>query len=126
MIDAVRVGPMEYSVTEQETVIADGCLASGYMDSESSNIVVAAGLPEPVKAVTLMHEVLHAILIQAGSEHGNNENLVECLAYGLVQLARDNPGLFGELRSMLDRPERQKLGFVCCPGDDEKVGLTVD
>ena len=126
MIDAVRVGPMEYSVTEQEAVIADGCFASGYMDLESSNIVVAAGLPEPVKAVTLMHEVLHAILIQAGSEHGNNENLVECLSYGLVQLARDNPNLFEELRSMLDRPERQKLGFVCCPGDDEKVGLTVD
>lgn len=123
MIDAVRVGPICYEIREMENVLIDGGLAAGYMDADATQIVVASGLPAPVKAVTLMHEILHALLLQAGSKHGNNENLIECLSYGLVQLCRDNKGLFGELRSMTERLESRQMGFVC--PDDEKAALSV-
>jgi hypothetical protein len=106
-----------------ENVLIDGGLAAGYMDADATQIVVASGLPSPVKAVTLMHEILHALLLQAGSKHGNNENLIECLAYGLVQLSRDNKGLFDELSSMTERLGSRQIGFVC--PDEEKAELSV-
>lgn len=43
---------------------------------------------------TLWHEVVHVLLTQAGLvKDAKREGLVDPLAYGLMQVVRDNPGL---------------------------------
>jgi hypothetical protein len=44
---------------------------------------------------TLLHEIIHGILTTMG--HDVDENTVDGMAYGWMQVIRDNPNLFMEI-----------------------------
>lgn len=107
MIETVKIGLIRYDVHEADRHNAppdvfksenvdDWVLgeifygkAKIYIDDEQS---------EQTKPTTLMHEILHGILVQAGQYKANeNEGLINALSFSLVQLIRDNPELVAYL-----------------------------
>lgn len=83
----VQIGPMRYSIIEQEL---DG--ACGDMLYIKSRIRIHNEMSHDVRAVTLWHEIVHGILFGAGitaSEH--DEQHVDAVAHGIVAVLRDNP-----------------------------------
>lgn len=107
MIDAVKIGIITYEVAEANRTTAppdvfksekvdDWVLgeifygkAKIYIDDEQS---------EQTKPTTLMHEIMHGILVQTGQYKANeNEGLINALSFSLVQLIRDNPELIAYL-----------------------------
>lgn len=87
----VKIGPILYDVKETEGLADEDTTLNGWIKYDSCEILIEAGLPDQVKQVTLWHEILHGILNQASQVY--NEELVEALAYGLVAVFQDNPGL---------------------------------
>lgn len=98
MIGRVKIGPMTYEIREQGEIKADdGTALIGEIDYVCLSIKLRECLPPPVRAVTLLHEIVHGVLKQAASEHVEDEGLVDCMAYGLYALIKDNPDLFREI-----------------------------
>lgn len=97
MIDVIRIGAIDYKVTEREDlhyVNDDGkkCALHGDIRWGAAEIRVATEQNEQVKIATLWHEAVHGILNNAGIDD-HPEQIVMALGYGLVQLVRDNPEL---------------------------------
>lgn len=97
MGNKVLIDAVEYEIKRtDEPIIVDGqqCWASvDYVKAQikmrNRNIVGAGREPR-----LLMHEVVHALLHARGFyDEANNEELVEALAGGVVNLIRDNPKL---------------------------------
>jgi hypothetical protein len=106
----IKIGPVTYTVLEVEslgenpaetqeiagqTIVtkpAEIILGDVSYDQETIRIVESNG-PQH-RAIHLMHEIIHAVLYQAGkiSEQAD-ESLVVALSYGLTDLIRDNPEL---------------------------------
>jgi hypothetical protein len=95
-LEPVKIGPVRYEVKEIEELADEEKTLFGWIKYDSCEILIEAGLPDQVKRVTLWHEILHGILAQASQEH--DEALVEALAYGLVAVFDDNPGLLAVFR----------------------------
>lgn len=86
-LKSVRVGPVRYAIQ-----YVDGLPDMGECDEMAATIRVREGLAPDTERVTLMHEVLHAALFALGHRK-HSELIVDGLAYQLVQILRDNPGL---------------------------------
>jgi len=83
----LRIGALIYDVEERR--LKDQC---GHCDYEHTCIRIRRSLNPQLKRVTLWHEIIHALLFNAGvyeSEH--NEQQIDALAHGIVQVLRDNP-----------------------------------
>lgn len=104
MIDRVKIGYLTYDVYEADHVREDGVShlpdvtddkwLCGEISYIKRCIYINGVLDEEVKKQTLLHEITHGILRNAG-QHANSENeeLVDGIAYGLIQVLRDNPQL---------------------------------
>jgi hypothetical protein len=90
---AVKVGPIVYAVTEHDWPPDKeaGSQAMGRHFPSEGRILLLRSMPPGVKYVTLWHEIIHAILDQAGQ--GCEEGAVDALAHGVVSVLRDNPML---------------------------------
>jgi hypothetical protein len=73
-----------------------------YQSAPSCQIRVAPGLGEPHATMTLVHEVIHAIVDQYGVELG--ESQVRCLETALCRFVQDNPGFCSEIVRRLGDP----------------------
>ena len=89
----IQIGPIAYEVVEVAELAGAGPSSlCGDIDTMRCHIRINADMAAPTKRVTLWHEVLHGILFAAGlSDH--DEQLVDALAHGIVQVLRDNPEL---------------------------------
>ncbi len=97
MIDEVKIGAICYPVVEVHKlkgVDDDGkavwCL--GRFVYAERRIEIDRDLDLVIRPITLLHEVLHGILQNAGLDD-QPEPLVRAIAHGVVQVLRDNPGL---------------------------------
>lgn len=86
----IRIGAIAYQVATVEE-LADGQL-HGDINFGKCRIRIAADGDVQKQHVTLWHEVLHGILYQAGMTD-QDEQTIDALAYGIVQVLRDNPKL---------------------------------
>ena len=89
----LRIGAIEYAVVRVKGLSvddepADGCLA--YLECA---IQLEATTAPQLSRVTLWHEILHAILAHSGRQLDHDEDEIEALAHGIVQVLRDNPEL---------------------------------
>lgn len=89
----IKVGPITYTIQEVDELRGDsGQLLLGQIEYHKARIRLLDSLNANAKEVTLWHELLHALLAGAGyTDH--NEQHIDAIAHGLVQLLRDNPGM---------------------------------
>lgn len=86
----VAIGPITYKVAEVKT----GDSICGDCNTMKCLIRINKTMDPQIKRVTLWHEIVHGILFTAGMlDH--DEQIVDAIAHGVVQVLRDNP----ELRS---------------------------
>ena len=92
MIDAVR-----YAVEEtDEVILVDGRACRGSVDFNQADISLSIekeNMGDGRKPQTLMHEVMHALLYERGRDDWEDEELVDALASGVINLIRQNPEL---------------------------------
>lgn len=97
MVESVMVDAVQYRVEQDgDTIVVDGqeCGACVNYDGALIRIRDPASLDVGAQAKTLMHEIVHAILFERGRrEEFANEELVDALASGFVNLVRQNPDL---------------------------------
>lgn len=89
-LEKVIVAGITYSIEEKDNVIIDGnSRYAGSCDSENAIIEIKADLTNERKEETFVHELLHAILFEAGyAEH--DEELVMRASKVLYQVLKDN------------------------------------
>lgn len=97
MIENVQIDAVIYRVEEtDEALIIDGRECGASVDYNLGLIRIRndKAVGRGARAKFLMHEILHAVLHERGMfEASENEELIDALAAGLVNLARENPRL---------------------------------
>lgn len=91
----INIGGVDYTV-EKKSDLNDGSrMLYGQIDYSETAIRLNPIMSESLAPVTVWHEIIHGILNQAHSEHNDDEQLIDALAYGINQVLRDNPKLIG-------------------------------
>lgn len=92
----VRIGPIDFEVRVVRGLTnADGNRKlDGHIDFSKCLISVEDDLDRQIQWQGLWHEIIHAIFLQAKIEPEDEEKIVDILAYGVMQVIRDNP-VFG-------------------------------
>lgn len=97
MVESVMIDAVRYRVEQtKETILVDGHACHGDVDYNQARIRLSCDgtvLGEGRRAQTLMHEIVHAVLFERGRQEHENEELVDVLASGFVNLIRQNPEL---------------------------------
>lgn len=95
---SVRVFGIPYTIEKHDRITVDGQNADGSVTYNTALIEIVDGMPLEVERVVVMHEVLHAMFkAQGQNEYRSDENLIEAVAHGVVQVIRDNPLLLSYL-----------------------------
>lgn len=84
--NSLKIGACNYAVVTAP--IPD----FGLIDYAQQTIVIKAGIAATAQDVTLWHEILHGLLFNLGYVN-HDEELVDGLAHGIVQVLADNPAL---------------------------------
>lgn len=93
-VDEVNILGRTYKVI-YTPVISQGEAKAGEIDHFKSTIKICSELDDDHKKIVLLHEALHAILMQLGFyEEHDNENLICSLSTSIYQLIKDNKSLF--------------------------------
>lgn len=94
MESEIKIGPTRFQITVIENLrdprndeSLDGHILYG-----ESRIYLNAKLGDQSRRQTLWHEILHAVLVQAGVQE-HDEQQIDALAYGVVGVLQDNPWL---------------------------------
>lgn len=94
-----RVGSVDYTVKEVDGLHDGGQVLLGWVVYHDNLILLDSSASEIRKQNTLVHELVHAMLYEAGIED-QDEDLVTRLAHVLHGVLRDND--FGFLRDVDD------------------------
>ena len=86
----VQVGPIVYKIEEDTRTAIDGVY--GAIFYADSRISLQPGLSPAFQEVILWHEMIHAMLTQAGLRD-QDEQHIHAIAYGVVQALHNNPEL---------------------------------
>lgn len=94
MPDRMKIGCINYTIREVEILEDDhGNEIYGQALFDNAEIQLLKRLAPQVKQATLWHEIIHAILINAGWTGEHDERMVSAIAHGLYAVIIDNPGL---------------------------------
>lgn len=104
--EKVLIDDIEYKVEEvshKELQLSSEDLKGDYWGEtryKQASIRVCEGMAEDEVKITLVHEIIHAILQERGFDQQNNdEELVDGLAHALRMLVKQNPELIKEVLS---------------------------
>jgi hypothetical protein len=99
LLDEVKVAGIEYSVEEKEVVIIEDCKSyAGLCNYKDARIEILKDMSPGRKEETLVHEILHAALFEAGYKD-HDEELVGRVSKVLYQILKDNDFSWLRLRS---------------------------
>ena len=89
------IGGMAYQIVEIERLIADDGRRklTGNIRYDECEIRIEAGMEAQATRQIIWHEILHGILTQAGHQEAMKESAVDALAYGIVDVLKQNPWL---------------------------------
>src|SRR5574337_721701 len=90
MINSVKVGPLTYQIREVDHI--EDQKYAGMIYYTENLIEINKTTAEQHKPITVIHEIIHAIMHQAGYQE-HDESVIEALSYGLLQTLRENPEL---------------------------------
>lgn len=86
----IRILGIDYSVREVQLINDDDTIM-GLCRYQANEILIKKGLSDADKKITLIHEILHAVLGQLGFENENdNENMIKSLSTSLYLVIREN------------------------------------
>lgn len=114
----VKVGGVNYTVEEQEHLIQKEDIW-GKVDYFSTEIQVDASLSNNRKEQTFIHELTHAIFLEAGYKE-QDEDMINRVSIVLHQVLKDNPNLLQPLANethIIDEEghwERERIGESRC------------
>jgi len=103
-ISELKIGYATIAVNEVAAIEKD--YDYGEFDSTKKTITINKELNQTDKINTLIHEIFHAILWERGvadsggildQKEKEEENIVNCLGNGFVQLIQDNPQIISVL-----------------------------
>ena len=91
-VSRIKVGPLHYDVVRRPVPITEGESGNvfGRVVHEESKILVANNLSKENEMLTILHEVLHALMFHCGIKD-QDETFVETASGFLFDLIRDNP-----------------------------------
>lgn len=90
MLEKIKIGGMEYQVKEVKFGESNGDVTLGECHFETADILINENLSDNRKEQTLFHEMVHAMLFEAGSTEYDNEELVNQLGLIMYQVFKDN------------------------------------
>jgi hypothetical protein len=100
VIKKLKVGPFVYKVKYFNGAIDErqdphtGTFYTKTGEHDYLNLCISVSKNPDLQDVTLFHEIIHAILTNAGYMDQNElESLVECIAIGFYQVLKDNKSL---------------------------------
>ena len=111
MIERVKVGGVNYRVEEVPHLIADQELW-GQILMRDAKIQIDSSLCEDRKKQTLIHELTHAVFLEAGYKD-QDEDMINRVSIVLHQVLKDNPVLFEDIATKdtkISDEELEKLG----------------
>jgi hypothetical protein len=92
--ESIKILGCDYTVIEEERISRDSYVY-GEVDHVNQVIKLSKELKRQLKAETLLHEIIHAVLFKLREEElFNNEHFVNSMSVMLLQVFRDNPDLF--------------------------------
>jgi Zn-dependent peptidase ImmA (M78 family) len=104
--DKVLIDDIEYKVEEvshKELQLSSEDLKGEYWGDtryKQASMRICEGMTEDEAKITLVHEIIHAILHErAFDKQNNDEAMVDGLAHALRMLAKQNPELIKEVLS---------------------------
>lgn len=95
-MESILIDGVRYTIEHTtERIIVDGKECGGECDYDKCRIRISdATIGGGRVPVTLMHEIVHAMLFERGLyEEADNEGLVEAISKGIVYLFSHNNGL---------------------------------
>ena len=95
-MDTVKVGPLSYTIEDVDGLTDEDQEIFGCCFVSDCRMQLRGGLKPPVRAVTLWHEIMHAILVHAGFDDPY-ERIVGALSHGVVGVLQENPELLADL-----------------------------
>lgn len=94
IIERVKIGPISYRFMLVDRLISEiDNKLQGHIVYQTCELKVEADSDEQIQAVTILHEVLHGIINNAGIVK-HDETVIDALAHGLLDVIQDNPELF--------------------------------
>ena len=90
MLEKIKIGGMEYQVKEVKFGESNGEVTLGECRFETAEILINENLSDDRKEQTIIHEMVHAMLFEAGSNEYDNEELVNQLGLIMYQVLKDN------------------------------------
>lgn len=69
----------------------------GFCDYEKLSIKIKKKIPEDIKKVTIIHELLHSFFFSGGNSPKNEEDIVDLLANQFVMFIQNNPTFFKKI-----------------------------
>lgn len=90
MLEKIKIGGMEYQVKEIEFNNVDDDVTLGECRFETAEILINEKISDSRKEQTLFHEMVHAMLFEAGSVEYDNEEMVNQLGLIMYQVFKDN------------------------------------
>lgn len=92
--NTIRIDGIDFTVEIVEGLHAEAKKLDGWITYGDTKIKLDSGLSDGAAFQVLWHEVLHGICAQRGIEFGeDDEQIIDSLAHGIVQVLRDNPQL---------------------------------
>lgn len=88
--DRIRIGWVNYNIVADVDLNLEG--ASGQIRYLKDEIALMPNLAAQAQLFVLWHEIAHGILMAAGIEE-HDEQMINVLAHGIIQVLRDNPDL---------------------------------
>lgn len=95
MTDNLRVGPIDFAVERVSDLRGDdGKALYGEVKWQRCTVRIEADCVAQQQRQTMWHEVIHILLEQSGrTALSQNDEVVDSLAYGIMQVIRDNSWL---------------------------------
>ncbi len=92
--EIINVLGIPYRVEKPDRITVDGVNGDGSVTYNTSLIEIVDGMPVEVERVVLFHELMHAVFkAQGQTKYRKDENLLDAIAHGIVEVLRANPQL---------------------------------
>ena len=90
-VSSLKIGAFTYTVILAHDLKRGDEKMDGHLEHSKSSITLDDDMDKQATTQTLLHEVVHEIAIQSGQDL--SEGQVDAIAYGWIQVMRDNPEL---------------------------------
>lgn len=89
----IQIGPILYKVVKVKELACETGMLHGDINYGRCRIRLCADDDPQRQHQTLWHEILHGILHAAGIRDDHDEQQIEAISHGIVQVIKDNPDL---------------------------------